>query len=1090
MLSAFTARPILELRQRDKYKIESIVAFGNRLLVGLSTGSLKVYQVNELADDTRKENGKAKLDNTADSPKSNSPANIKPVELLRELEKFSPRAIEQLAIIKEANILISLSNYYVSIHDLQSYSLQEQLTKTKNASTFAVTSNVVKDAATGIPEIIARLAVAVKRRLLLWTWHEFELSSETTEITLAESIRTLTWASATKIVCGMNSGYVLVDVISQEVEDIVGPGAIGSATTNQGGRFGGMGSASMGYMGLGGYIPKPLATKLSDGEILLAKDINSLFITSEGKPLEKRQIPWQPAPEAIGYSYPYIVTLHSPTKGSLEIRNPDTLSLLQSISLPNANQLHFPPTVSLAHAGKGFHVASERCIWRMAATDYDTQIDELVEKGRYDEALSILNMLEDALLHNKAERVGQVEALRGRLYFDQQIQKAQVLFDQRKYRAAIDIFIAIQAPPEQVIKLYPRAIAGDLSMVDEKNTDSQTENEEVNGGSNSDSDSKAEEVGSPKPTIVNKLISKHQKSTSDTASIRSFMRNESPDNDNASIKAPVNEEKPLEGKDLTAAALELNSFLVDTRTRMRKFLDAETGKLIPQPQNGHDAAADPTFGSLLVRPESEAEAEKDREQKLLETAKLVDTTLFRSYMLSMPSLAGALFRLPNFCDPDVVNEKLLETGRYNDLVDFFHGKKLHRPALELLKKFGTGEEESEETPTLRGPQRTVGYLQHLPPEMIDLILEFAEWPLRADPDVGMEVFLADTENAETLPRERVLEFLHKIDVNLEIRYLEHVINELNDLTPQFHNRLADAYIEELKKRQDRDSESWKGLMQRMLSFLRSSGTGSSKQYSPVYSLGRAFSALPRDGMCPTSHIVDRITDSILDPNFYEAQAIVLSNMGQHKQALEIYVFKLHDFEKAEEYCNRTHMSQESSTASPIPTHRSSTSEPDDALLSIYHTLLALYLKPPPPHKPNWPPALDLLSKHGSRLPASSTLDLIPEKLPVAELESYFRGRIRAANSIVSESRIVTGLRKSEVVSAQATLLLGDGLPGGHGGRSRRVVVSEERVCGVCHKRLGSSVIAVLPDSSVVHYGCLARASGQRPASAKGSWGGR
>lgn len=37
-----------------------------------------------------------------------------------------------------------------------------------------------------------------------------------------------------------------------------------------------------------------------------------------------------------------------------------------------------------------------------------------------------------------------------------------------------------------------------------------------------------------------------------------------------------------------------------------------------------------------------------------------------------------------------------------------------------------------------------------------------------------------------------------------------------------------------------------------------------------------------------------------DPKFYEAQAVVLSNMGQHKQALEIYVFKLKDFEKAEE----------------------------------------------------------------------------------------------------------------------------------------------------------------------------------------------
>ncbi len=50
-----------------------------------------------------------------------------------------------------------------------------------------------------------------------------------------------------------------------------------------------------------------------------------------------------------------------------------------------------------------------------------------------------------------------------------------------------------------------------------------------------------------------------------------------------------------------------------------------------------------------------------------------------------------------------------------------------------------------------------------------------------------------------------------------------------------------------------------------------------------------------------------------------------------------------------------------------------------------------------------------------------------------------------------------------MVSAQAKLLLGDGLPGGQGGRNRRVVVGEERICGVCHKRLGGSVVSVLPE---------------------------
>ncbi|KAG4427843.1 hypothetical protein IFR05_016673, partial [Cadophora sp. M221] len=1015
MLSAFTARPIVELRQRDKFKIESILAYGDRLLVGLSTGSLRVYRVNEVLDESGKQNGLTKPDAKADNKPPSRPSSSsapKPVDLLREVEKFSTRAIDQLAIIKEANVLISLSNSYISIHDLGSYTLQEQLIKTKSASTFAVTSNIVKDSTTGIPEIISRLAVAVKRRLLLWSWHESELEHDVLEITLSDTVKTLTWASATKIICGMNSGYVIVDVISQEIEDIVGPGAIGGAAGAQAGRFGGVGSASMGYMGLGSYIPKPLATKLADGEMLLAKDINSLFITAEGKPLEKRQLPWAQSPDAIGYSYPYILALQSPSQGTLEVRNPDTLSLLQSIALPSAKQLHFPPpTVSLAHAGKGFHVASERCIWRMGSTDYDSQVDELVEKARYDEAISVLSMLEDALLQNKEERLREIKIL-----------KAQWLFDQRKYQDAVDIFMAkdVQAPPERVIKLFPRVIAGDLTILEE-NQDSDSEKEDTAACPNGEhsEDSKTGAIGSPKPAAINKLLKAQTKANSETSSIRSFMRLDGGEpSDPSSTKSKPPEDLPLEGKDLTTAVLALSGFLVQARNRMKAFLDAETGKLKPLEQNGQNGSSQHAFESLLTAPASDAE--KDREQKLRDTAKLIDTTLFRAYMLARPQLAGSLFRLPNFCDPEVVNEKLLENGRFNDLVDFFHGKKLHRPALELLKRFGQGEESEEGPATLRGPQRTIGYLQNLPPEMIDLILEYADWPLRQDSTLGMEVFLADTENAETLPRDKVVNFLQGIDIDLAVKYLEHVINELSDLTPEFHNRLVDAYIQELKGRKDKESEDWKGLMGRLIEFLRGS-----KQYS----LSKAFGLIPRD-----------------DSDFYEAQAVVLSNMGQHKQALEIYVFKIQDFEKAEEYCNHIHLTADSASTPPLQTRRGSTSsqEDDTSTPSIYHTLLSLYLTPPPPNKPNWPPALDLLSKHGSRLPASSTLNLIPTTLPVGELESYFRGRIRAANSIVNETRVVSGLRKSEVVAAQAELLLGDGVPGGKGGRNRRVVVSDER----------------------------------------------
>ena len=136
-MSAFSARGVVELKQRDKSKIESILLHGDQLLVGLSTGSLRIYRVND--------------DGTSD--------------LLREHEKSSKYKIDQLAVFKEANVLVSLSNAICSLHDLNSYDLQEQLAKTKGATLFAVTSNIVSD--DNVPVLVSKLAVAVKRRLLL-----------------------------------------------------------------------------------------------------------------------------------------------------------------------------------------------------------------------------------------------------------------------------------------------------------------------------------------------------------------------------------------------------------------------------------------------------------------------------------------------------------------------------------------------------------------------------------------------------------------------------------------------------------------------------------------------------------------------------------------------------------------------------------------------------------------------------------------------------------------------------------------------------------------------------------------------------------
>ena len=282
-------------------------------------------------------------------------------------------------------------------------------------------------------------------------------------------------------------------------------------------------------------------------------------------------------------------------------------------------------------------------------------------------------------------------------------------------------------------------------------------------------------------------------------------------------------------------------------------------------------------------------------------------------------------------------------------------------------------------------------------------------------------------------------FLERIDTGLAVRYLEHVIDEHNDQTSDLHQRLLTLYFDRLKQESTTRAEKDE-LQSTFLTLLRTS-----TQYSP----GRFLGILPRD-----------------DPTFYEARAVVFSKMGQHKQALEIYAFKLRNAAKAEEYCNHVHLTEDTVATTLPPSRRKSTTDPESDQPSIYQTLLGLYLNPPKGEEKMWMPAIEILARHGARLPANSTLQLIPESLPVRELEFYFRGRIRAANSIVSEGQVVAGLRKVEADRLQAALLLGEGAAGetARRGRGRRVRVDEERVCGMCYKRLGGSVISVFPES--------------------------
>ena len=60
----------------------------------------------------------------------------------------------------------------------------------------------------------------------------------------------------------------------------------------------------------------------------------------------------------------------------------------------------------------------------------------------------------------------------------------------------------------------------------------------------------------------------------------------------------------------------------------------------------------------------------------------------------------------------------------------------------------------------------------------------------------MQIFLDDSPEAESLPRSRVVEYLASIKRELAIRYLEHLINDLQEMSPTFHDRLVSLYLDE------------------------------------------------------------------------------------------------------------------------------------------------------------------------------------------------------------------------------------------------------------------------------------------------------
>src|ERR1700736_4071891 len=107
----------------------------------------------------------------------------------------------------------------------------------------------------------------------------------------------------------------------------------------------------------------------------------------------------------------------------------------------------------------------------------------------------------------------------------------------------------------------------------------------------------------------------------------------------------------IEGKDLIRATLALVRYLADMRFKLSHWLKADDPHPDPTTPDMHIL-----FSPSITTADEQNATVPDLE--LEEAAELVDTTLFRAYMLCRPQLVGPLVRRPNRCVPSVVQEML------------------------------------------------------------------------------------------------------------------------------------------------------------------------------------------------------------------------------------------------------------------------------------------------------------------------------------------------------------------------------------------------------------------------------------------------
>ncbi|EEB96226.1 hypothetical protein MPER_04672 [Moniliophthora perniciosa FA553] len=111
----------------------------------------------------------------------------------------------------------------------------------------------------------------------------------------------------------------------------------------------------------------------------------------------------------------------------------------------------------------------------------------------------------------------------------------------------------------------------------------------------------------------------------------------------------------------------------------------------------------------------------------------------------------------------------------------------------------------------------IQFLKKVGPEYLDQILKYARWVFDQNSTMAFEIF--KSEDVE-LPRQAVADYLENINPSLCARYLEYLIEEKEEVSTAFHDRLAELYAKmTLAAKKRGDEKSRQDLYAKLLTFI-------------------------------------------------------------------------------------------------------------------------------------------------------------------------------------------------------------------------------------------------------------------------------